>query len=263
MSEFFEGTVHAHSSNSYDARMSYAELREFFLGKGLNFICMTEHIEHLVQADIDRIIDDCRAHSDERFLFVPGIEMDCFVIYFLGVDHVTVDFTSNQSIFDSLKKTAKLCIFAHPIKAKYDYPPRLMEVCDGVEVLNTKHDGQHYLRPQSEALYRRVLSRRPQAVALAGMDFHGIKHYTPVRMRLTQNGPLTEDFVLESLRQGRFEIIKDGVAFGSYGPLKRTLARLRIHAMDLSHRVHKDLAGRGIAVPQGLKRTLRRLMEGS
>lgn len=262
MSAFFEGTVHAHSSNSYDARMSYAELRAFFMGKGLHFVCMTEHIEHLAQADIDRIIDGCRAHSDERFLFVPGIEMDCFVIYFLGVDHVTVDFTSNRSIFDSLKRTAKMCVFAHPIKAKYDYPTWLMELCDGVEVLNTKHDGQHYLRPQSEALYRRVLARRPRAVALAGMDFHGVKNYTPVRMRLSRTGPLTEDLVLDCLRQGRFEIVKDGVPFSAYGPLRRNLARLRIHAMDLSHRVHKGLAGRGIAVPKGIKRTLRRLMEG-
>jgi hypothetical protein len=40
--------------------------------------------EQPARADVDAIIGDCRTHSDEEFLFIPGIEMGCFTTYFLG-----------------------------------------------------------------------------------------------------------------------------------------------------------------------------------
>lgn len=262
MSGPWQGIVHAHSNNSFDASMSYAELRDFFSARGLHFACMTEHIEELTQADIDRIVDGCRSHSDERFLFVPGIEMDCFVIYFLGVDHVRVDFADNRSIFESLHRAASLCIFSHPIKAGYRYPDWLIERCDGVEVLNCKHDGTHYLRPQSERLYRRIRTRRPGAVALAGLDFHGPRGYASIRLRLTAAGPLTEQHVLQSLKGGAFEIVKDGVPMRSFGTFKRSMLQARIHLMDASHGVHRMITRAGIPVPRGIKRAIRGIMEG-
>ena len=79
------GIVHAHSTRSFDGSCDYAALRELFVAGGLDFVCMTEHIEYLDQGDVDAILADCEAHSDARFVFVPGIEMDCFVVYFLGV----------------------------------------------------------------------------------------------------------------------------------------------------------------------------------
>jgi hypothetical protein len=258
----FEGTVHAHSTHSYDGRLTYPELREFFGSRGLQFVCMTEHIEYLGQGDVDRIIDDCRANSDGDFLFVPGIEMDCFVIHFLGVDHTTIDFATNRAIFDSLHAVARLCVFAHPVKARFSYPQWLIDRCDGVEVLNTKHDGQHYFRPQSEALHRRVLKDRPRAVRLAAMDFHGPKDFSAVRMRLSRQGELTESFVLDALADGAFEVFKNSERMDDYGYLRRGLARTRIRLMDAAHGIHRRVADRGIAVPSGLKRTLRKLFEG-
>ena len=235
MKAHVKGTVHAHSTNSYDAQLTYAELRELFSSQGLSFVCMTEHIEYLMQGDIDRIIIDCRKHSDANFVFVPGIEMDCFVIYFLGLDDVRVDFSSNRTVFDSLHAKSRMCVFSHPIKAKFDYPRWLIDKCDAVEVLNTKHDGHHYFRPQSERLYKQVRVVRPHAVALAGMDFHERSNFSPVYMQLTRDGVLTEAFVLDCLQQGAFEIYNDGRAFSQYSWVRREFARIKLQAMDSSH----------------------------
>jgi hypothetical protein len=155
-----------------------------------------------------------------------------------------------------------MCVFSHPIKAKYQYPQWLIERCNGVEILNTKHDGDHYLRPQSTRLYERVKAQRSSVVAVAGMDFHSVKNYNGVRLRLTKEGELNENFILGSLQGGDFLIIKDGVAFESYGPVRRTAAQARIIAMDMAHVVHERMSSAGIVVPKGLKRAIRKVVEG-
>ncbi len=43
----WKGIAHVHSDISYDGEPSYAKLRQYFLGKGLNFALITKHIEHL------------------------------------------------------------------------------------------------------------------------------------------------------------------------------------------------------------------------
>lgn len=257
------GTVHCHTTHSFDGTMNHAELREYFLARGLRFVCITEHIEYLDQRKVDAIFDACAAHSDEEFLFVPGMEMDYFKIYFLGLERCTVDFTDHRSMFDSMLPHAALCIFSHPIKARFRYPQWLIELCDGVEILNTKHDGRHYFRPQSERLLAEVRERRPEAVGVAGMDFHGPKQYSATHLVLRDATPLTAEAVLSAIRDGAFDIEMDGRRLADFPPLKRALLRGRIHLMDLAHGVNQRLADSGIRIPRGFKRLLRRGMEGA
>ncbi|WP_208102995.1 PHP domain-containing protein, partial [Escherichia coli] len=65
----YRGFAHCHSNYSYDGKYTYSELKELFLKENLDFVCITEHIEYLDQNQIDTIIDDCRANSDDQFLF--------------------------------------------------------------------------------------------------------------------------------------------------------------------------------------------------
>ncbi|MEQ1529625.1 MAG: PHP domain-containing protein [Methylococcales bacterium] len=258
----YRGFAHCHSKYSYDGKYSYAELRELFLKKGLDFVCITEHIEYLDQSKIDALIDDCRANSDQQFLFIPGLEMDEFVIYFIGIDHVNIDFSSSKAVFNSLLSVARLCVFSHPIKAKYQYPMWLMNVCDGVEIWNTKHDGIHYPRRQSLNLLKQVCNSRAQAVALVGMDFHSQSHLSPANIELLNYGELNEDFVLDEIKHGRFRICKDQQYIDSISAMHREFLWLRIAFMDMAHALHLALSSRGIVVPKSLKRGFRKLMEG-
>lgn len=258
----YRGFAHCHSNYSYDGRYSYAELRELFLKKDLDFVCMTEHIEQLDQAKVDAIINDCRTNSDHEFLFIPGIEMDDFVIYFVGINHVNIDFSSPKTIFDSLLPVSHLCVFSHPIKANYQYPQWLMELCNGVEIWNTKHDGIHFPRKQSMNLLQRVQKIRPGAVPLAGMDFHNQSHLSPANIQLSNHGPLTEDFVLNEIKQGRFVICKDRQPVDAMSSVTRACLWLRIALMDTAHSLHLSLTTRGIVIPKTLKRRVRKLMEG-
>lgn len=258
-----QGTVHCHSQHSFDAQMSYAELREFFVSHGLKFVCITEHIEYLDQAAVNEIIDDCRANSDDDFVFVPGIEMDYFKIYFLGVEKTQIDFSTHRSTFDSIRPKARLCIFSHPIKARYKYPQWLMDLCDGVEILNTKHDGRHYFRPQSERLLEKVRRQRPSAIGVAGMDFHSIKQYSGTHLVLRDNVPITEDSILNALGSGNFDVYMKGRNLAHVPSVEKAFLRTKIHMMDFAHGINKRIAGAGLKLPKGLKRLLRKGMEGA
>ena len=175
------GIVHVHSARSFDGSCDYPQLRELFRGAGLDFACMTEHIEHLEQDDIDAILRDCRNHSDREFLFIPGIEMDCFTIYFLGLGEVKVDFADNYSIYRSLRAKSQLCVLSHPINASFHYPAWILRDCDAVEIMNAKHDGRFYFRPQSERLWHSIQRTRPEVQAVIGMDFHNPEQLCPFR----------------------------------------------------------------------------------
>jgi hypothetical protein len=256
------GVAHVHSTRSFDGKCSYAELREILSGAGLHFACMTEHIEGLTQGDIDAILEDCAQHSDDRFLFIPGIEMDCFTIYFLGIGPTRVDFASNQSIYASLLPRARLCVLSHPIKAAYEYPDSILDQCHGVEILNAKHDGKFYFRPGSERLLRRVRRDRPGVVPLVGLDLHFPGQLCPIHMRLRQAGRLRPDFVLEELTAGRVDFYDGDTRLDSLPSWNRAYRVSRMQLMDFSHFVHRSLTRIGVRVPRSLRRPLSRFLEG-
>lgn len=257
------GTAHCHSNHSFDGHLSYAELREFFLSKGMSFSCMTEHIEYLDQSKVDAFFRACAEHSDDRFLFIPGLEMDYFKVYFLGLSPLHVDFTSHQTQFDSVHPKAAMRVFAHPIKAKYRYPQWLVERCDGVELLNTRHDGRHYFRPQCEQLLADVRQHRPAAVGLAGMDFHSRRDYSGVHIVLDEGVPLQQRAVIDALKEGRFVIEMNGERLADFPAWRRSMARARIHAMDAALGINKQLAQRGLRLPSSVRRLLRRGIAGT
>ena len=258
----YRGFAHCHSKKSYDGQYTYPQLRDIFIKNNLNFVCITEHIEYLDQDKIDAIIIECRQNSDGKFLFIPGIEMDEFVVYFIGIEHASIDFTSSKTIFESLSLVAKLCVFSHPIKAKYKYPQWLIELCDGVEIWNTKHDGVHYPRRQSLNLLNKVKQIKPNAVPIAGMDFHSISDLSPANIQLLKTGELTEDFIINEIKEGRYNICKDKEDIREITFIKRVFLWTRITLMDQAHLFHVFVSKKGFKVPKVIKRIARKLMEG-
>ncbi len=256
------GVTHVHSTRSFDGQCSYAELRRLFQSQNLDFACITEHIETLDQAAINRIIDECRSHSDGDFLFVPGIEMDCYRVNFMGLAAGTIDFTSDRTVFDSLRSLSRLCILAHPVKSRFTYADWILQAADGLEIWNTRHDGFHDLRPQNAQLYRRLLIDKPDAIKLAGIDLHAPGDYRALTMHLVITGDLTEATVLGQIQQNRTQILKAGRPIDAVSLIARLAHRTRIRIMDRLQAVHRQMTDRGLAIPRPIKRIARRLAQG-
>jgi len=257
-----KGVAHVHSTISFDGQCDYARLRDLFVSRGLRFACITEHIETLDQAAIDRIVAGCAAHSDAEFLFLPGVEMDFFGVYFAGIRGGPVDFGSRDAVYRSLAAMARMLVLAHPIKKNYAYPPPILDACDAVEVLNSKHDGRFYFRRGSERLLARIRERRPGVAAVVGLDFHQPSDLCPIHMELLDPVPLDPDSVCGALRAGRVRFLSGAESLGDLGSWARATRRFRTSLMDVSHGANRLLRRLGIRVPKGIRRRIARVMEG-
>jgi hypothetical protein len=89
------------------------------------------------------------------------------------------------------------------------------------------------------------------------------KAHSGVHLVLERHVELTDDAIINELRGGRFDIHMNGVSLSQMGAIPRTLRRGRIYAMDVAHGVNKRMANAGIRLPHGIKRLLRRSMEGA
>jgi hypothetical protein len=223
---------------------------------------MTEHIEHLKQSDIDFVIEQCEKHSDDQFRFIPGFEMDCFYIYFIGVGPTKVDFTDDLSIYRSFRPKAQMCVLSHPIKADFRYPGWILEDCDAVEVLNAKHDGKFAARPQSMRLLDGIRKTRPNVVGVVGIDFHHPRQLCPINLRLTRSVPLTADAIMAEIKAGRIQLLNGERSLTEAGAIEHLYFRGRIAVMDAAHLANKTLQGWGIKVPKPVRRMLGRRLEG-
>lgn len=258
------GALHLHSRFSFDGTLDHARLRALLLAHGVRFAGMTEHIEGLTPARVEESIAACRAHSDEEFLFLPGIEMDRFGVYFLGVvPGRGWEGAEAEAVFAELRRRARLMILAHPVKKGFCYPSEILAQCDGIELLNARHDGPFLPRPECMHLLETVRATRPGGVvALAGLDLHAAGDFRPVLMALEASTPLTEAAVLEALAGGAGRILRRGRLLEEHGPLERRWLGLRQQGMDWAHTLHRKAAQRGLVPPPFLKRRLRRLFEG-
>lgn len=232
------------------------------MARGLSFVLMTEHIEGLTAGDIAAIRADCRAHSDDRFLFVPGIEMDHFVVYFIGLGDGPLDLSTPERAYATLRAASRMMILSHPIKAKFRYPGWILRDAEGIELINTKHDGRHYFRRETERLFARLRQVRPDAVGLSGMDVHDPSQISDVWMTLSRAVPLTEASVLDEIAAGRFEICRGDRPLVTPSPLRRGARRARTAAMDIAHATNRALRSRGLKAPRHWRERIRQLFEG-
>jgi MYXO-CTERM domain-containing protein len=72
-SRFFAGDLHVHSADSGDARPPLQEIADFAIGKGLDFVVVTDHNTN---SHIDRIVPV--QEQNPELLLVPGVEFTTY-----------------------------------------------------------------------------------------------------------------------------------------------------------------------------------------
>jgi len=84
------GVAHVHSTYSFDGCLNLHDLAGFFQERGIDFVLMSEHVETLDTDKINAFISDCKTCSNEKFLLIPGIEIDALNALFFGVQPVNI-----------------------------------------------------------------------------------------------------------------------------------------------------------------------------
>ena len=255
------GALHLHSTYSYDGKLSLIELKQLFSKNGLSFACMTEHSDTLTAETAAAFVAECRALSDDSFVFVPGFEVpykNAHVLHVGATQFVTA--FADATTLRAWRQVTPLVVLAHPVRNNFVVDETLADCLDGVEVWNQHYDGKRAPRPRSFTLLSALRKKKP-LIATGGIDLHRAEHFgSPlVQLELIE---LSETLVIAALKAGQFTFGNAKYPFASKeaSALSFTLrlkSALSIAVIVVGKNVNAALAAGGLSLPKSLKRFIR------
>jgi predicted metal-dependent phosphoesterase TrpH len=167
------GALHIHSTYS-DGEFTLGELRDVLSADGCRFACVTDHADWF---DADRLRSyrlECEERSDADFRFIPGLEYSCLDrMHILGYGVTSLmDSVDPGYVMAGIRRNGGLAVVAHPRNDAFDSIECFDPLPDGIEVWNSKYDGQYAPRRSTFALLGRLQARRPDVRAFYGLDLH-------------------------------------------------------------------------------------------
>jgi hypothetical protein len=193
----YSGIMHVHSTYSYDGEVSLAELRALCERVGIQFVCLTEHVEGLSEERKQAFIHECHERSDVAFLFIPGFEVP------FSEAHI-------------LKLGGDISVVAHPHRSGFVVPT----LCTSVEIWNSQYDGKRFPRWTAVRWFQKIKKTHPDLYALAGVDLHRPSHLRGPRLVLDVD-VLDEESILHAIREGRYQLVSDACVVDSQGHVVR------------------------------------------
>jgi hypothetical protein len=197
---------------------------------------MTEHDRGFSTQKLAEYREACTHASSDKILVVPGIEYSdasnrVHVLVWGPVPFLGENLSTTEML-DGVKAARGLAVLAHPSRREVwkafdaSWNERLL----GIEAWNRKYDGW---APSNTAP---ALTKQAGAVPFVGLDFHTHRQSFPLTMGLEIEGPVTEDSVVDCLRQRRCS----ARAFGL--PLDRDFVRRALPALGVAEQSRRKLA---------------------
>lgn len=258
------GVAHVHSTYSFDGCLNLHDLAGFFQERGIDFVLMSEHVETLDTDKINAFISDCKTCSNEKFLLIPGIEIDALNALFFGVQPVNI-WAHIEHLAQQLAAGGALVAVSHPVKVKKSVPQITASMVEGVEVWNSRHDGKLAINNRIVRFWlelRKSLGR--PLVPLCGIDFHNRDDFVPLVFELTCER-LDQAEIMAAIRAGRHRIVHSNkpvpldFTSGELAPLYRMRSLLYRSVYEAVYGVHRAVRRVGLKAPTGLRRLLRRV----
>lgn len=260
-----KGALHVHSTYS-DGEFTLAELRRTYEDDGCAFVCMTDHAEALDPDKLRQYVDECQALSDERLLFVAGMEYECERrMHILGYGATErVDSQDPETVIRHIEEQGVPSVIAHPKNDFFDWIRKFETLPLGIETWNSKYDGRYGARPETFALLQDLRQRKPEMLSFYGQDLHWKKQFRGLFIHL--DAAPTRDGILHALATGAFTGVKGDLALPSSGIVdpqllaefgKAHAASFRMRQFLKQSKQAMDRAG--IRVPESVKAQLRRI----
>lgn len=260
-----KSALHVHSKYS-DGEFSLPELRDKFLAAGCEVVFMADHADAFHVGRLLEYVHECQQHSDERFLFVPGLEFGCarrmHVVGF-GVTEL-LDSDDPELVISHIREHQGVAVIAHPPEALFEWIESFEVLPDGIEGWNSKYDGRYAPRPSTFDLIERLKRRRPALKAFYGQDLHWRRQYAGLFTRIDV-ALADPTLLLAALVDGHFEGVKDSLLLPSSGSISSSLRSDFARISRRSRRFRGAVKGmRGLmgglvnAIPSSIKAQLRR-----
>jgi len=259
-----KGVVHVHSTYSYDGKESLASLKDFLMGKGISFCCLTEHTDFMTVQQAQMFVQECKALSGSQFVFIPGFEVPYKNAHILLIGtEMFLGQKADEALLRSWSSKAVMTILAHPVRNAFAVDAVMEEVISGVEIWNQQYEGKRVPRRRSVGLLERLQRKNPSLLAMGGLDFHRKEHFgSPVfTLEVTH---VTQEAILSMLQSGAYVFGNKKIAVSAVGLWKgigsigHTLISLySIALITCGKTVNSLLAKYGLKLPSALKRFIR------
>lgn len=261
-----KGVLHVHSTWS-DGEFTLAELRERFIAAGCRFAFVTDHANYFDSGRARQYAAECASLSDDRFLFVAGLEYGCRNrMHVLGFG-VTEPLESDEPepVFAHVRSRGGVVVVAHPADSAFSWIESFAALPDGIEAWNTKYDGRYAPRAATFALVRRLQQRAPDLRAFYGQDLHWRTQFGGLFVEVVCADP-GRAALLDALRNGTFVGVKGDLRLPADGVVSPALlatferAHARSQRLRAAIKSMRRAAGRfADHVPKPVKAQLRRL----
>ena len=265
-----KGILHAHSTYSYDAKMTLAELKAVFVSQGIQFVCMTEHTDELTKEKAVEFIRECEALSDNTFLFIPGFEVPYRVlgehahVLMIGMRNFYEPYAPTIEVLKKWTDEASFVVLAHPVRNAFKVDDGLLSEMHALEVWNQQYEGKRVPRVRSLKLFETLKEKKPLLVATGGVDFHRKEHSGAPYVTLAAD-TFVESAILEKLKTGAFTITSPyALVYGSLPDTQEIIKKYRFQSnvsvliIILGKAVNAFFARFNIKLPKSLKQLIRR-----
>jgi len=259
-----KGVMHIHSTYS-DGELTLRDLREQLVSAGCSFACIADHAEAFDTEKLGRYAKECELLSDERFLFIPGLEYECERrMHILGYGLLKRIGTRNpQEVIREIERLGGISVIAHPKDEMFSWIESFDTLPRGLEAWNTKYDGQYAPRASTFQLLERLQQRSPGLLAFYGQDFHWKRQYNEMFTWVWEDS-IERGAIVESLRSGKYHAVKAEIKLPANGKITDEQAarfdavhRRSLHIQRFFQNAKKAADGIGLKVPKFIKSRLR------
>ena len=259
-----KGVIHIHSTYSYDGKESLQSLRDFLIGKGIQFCCLTEHTDQMTIEQARLFVQECKSLSGSQFLFIPGYEVPYKKAHMLLIGaEVFLGQFADATMLQTWSSKSALTVLAHPVRNRFKVDTVMEGVLDGIEIWNQQYEGKLVPRQRSKKLLQKLQQKNPKLLATGGLDFHRTEHFGSPLYTLELDH-LTQDAVFQALTDGRYsfgtatiEVSATGLWKGESGFAHKATSFFSIFIIVAGKKTNALLALCGIKLPKGLKRFIR------
>lgn len=256
------GVLHMHSTHSYDGKVPLSDLKQFLMARGVQVACMTEHTDTLDEESAAAFVRECRALSDDTFIFVPGFEVpykNAHVLH-IGTDVFTSQ-VADAATLQTWRAHTPFVVLAHPVRNQFLVDETLLACLDGVEIWNQQYEGKATPRPRSAQLLRDLRVTKGRLLATGGLDLHRQEHFGAPLTKLTIS-EFSEAAIVSALQKGAYAIENETRSIaatdtGQPSLRERLLSAWAVSIIVTGKGINKWLAALGLSLPKSLKQLIR------
>jgi predicted metal-dependent phosphoesterase TrpH len=197
--------AHVHSSWSYDAEWSLAEIAREFRKRRYDAVLMSEHDRSFDQNRWEKYQVACLDASTTDLILIPGIEYeDADSVVHTPVWGKNVPFLgaglSTLELLQAAHHEDAAAVLAHPWRrnALSRYQPEWAPLLSAVEVWNRKYDG---IAPNREVA---KLADAEGLATFVALDFHTSRQFFPLALSVELDEEPSAGSMAKAIREGRF-----------------------------------------------------------